>query len=140
MGEGDRNRPQRRRTGRGYGELGADVIIPFTLGTQHPSGARDYEDALKEVFSTGIDIVVDYLWGESAKTAVMAIAKTVEDTPVRFVHVGSASGEGDIDKLPGAALRSAPIMLMGSGVGESNPDPPCCSRSATSFQQFSQQA
>lgn len=97
-------------------QLGADVVIPVILGTQHPSGARDYEDALKQAFSAGVDIVVDYLWGESARTAIMAIAKTVEDQPVRFVHVGSASGEANIE-LPGAALRSSPIVLMGSGAG-----------------------
>ncbi len=51
-----------------------------------------------------------------AKTVIVAIAKTVEDaTPVRFVHVGGASGEEEI-ALPGAALRSSAIQLMGSGV------------------------
>lgn len=34
---------------------------------------------------------------------------------VRFVHVGGASREENID-LPGAALRSSAIQLMGSGV------------------------
>jgi NADPH:quinone reductase-like Zn-dependent oxidoreductase len=97
-------------------QLGADVVIPFTLGGQHPSGAKDYEDALKQAFPAGIDIVVDYLWGESAKTAIIALAKTIEDRPVRFVHVGGASGEATIE-LRGAALRSSAIMLMGSGVG-----------------------
>ena len=63
-----------------------------------------------------VDIVIDYLWGESAKTVIVAIAKSVDDAkPVRFVHVGGASGEANID-LPGAALRSSAIMLMGSGV------------------------
>ena len=61
-------------------------------------------------------MVIDYLWGESAKTVIVAIAKTVEDaTPVRFVHVGGASGEENIE-LPGAALRSSALVLMGSGV------------------------
>ena len=97
-------------------KLGADVVIPFTLGTLHPSGAKVYENALKQVFTSGINVVIDYLWGESAKTVIVAIAKTVEDaTPVRFVHVGGASGEESID-LPGAALRSSAIMLMGSGI------------------------
>ncbi len=96
--------------------LGADIVIPFTLGTQHPLGAKHYEQALQEVFSGGINVVVDYLWGGSAKTVIVAIAKTVEDaTPVRFVHVGGASGEEEI-ALPGAALRSSAIQLMGSGV------------------------
>jgi NADPH:quinone reductase-like Zn-dependent oxidoreductase len=97
-------------------QLGADIVVPFTLGTLHPSGAKDYENALKQVFASGINVVLDYLWGESARTVIGAIAKTVEDgTPVRFVHVGAASGEESID-LPGAALRSSAILLMGSGV------------------------
>jgi NADPH:quinone reductase-like Zn-dependent oxidoreductase len=96
--------------------LGADAVIPFTLGALHPFGAKHYEDALKEEFSQGINVVVDYLWGESAKTIIVAIAKTVEDaTPVRFVHVGGSSREEEIG-LPGAALRSSAIQLMGSGV------------------------
>lgn len=95
--------------------LGADVTIPFKLGTLHPLGAKRYEDALIQEFAKGIDIVVDYLWGESARTIIVAIAKSVEDArPVRFVHVGGASKEESID-LPGAALRSSAIMLMGSG-------------------------
>ena len=97
-------------------KLGADVVIPFTLGAQHPSGAKDFEEALTQTFASGIDVVIDYLWGESAKAIIVAIAKSVEDaTPVRFVHVGGASREENIE-LPGAALRSSAILLMGSGI------------------------
>jgi len=109
-------------TGRNAAELdelnaiGADVVIPFTLDAAHPDGAKAFESALRETFESGIDVVLDYLWGESAKTIIAALAKTVDDKPVRFVHVGSASGEPDIT-LPGAALRSSAITLMGSGVG-----------------------
>jgi NADPH:quinone reductase-like Zn-dependent oxidoreductase len=96
--------------------LGADAVIAFDLSVLNPSGAKDYEQALKEVFAQGVNLVIDYLWGESAKTVIVAIAKTVEDaTPVRFVHVGGASGEAEI-ALPGAALRSSAIQLMGSGL------------------------
>jgi NADPH:quinone reductase-like Zn-dependent oxidoreductase len=108
-------------TGRNQGELeevkklGADVVVPFKLGMLSPSGTKDYEDALKQVLASGVDVVIDYLWGESAKTTIVAIAKAVEDgTPVRFVHVGGASREENIE-LPGAALRSSAIVLMGSG-------------------------
>jgi NADPH:quinone reductase-like Zn-dependent oxidoreductase len=94
---------------------GADVTIPFTLATLHSLGAKRYEEALMREFANRIDVVVDYLWGESARTIIAAIAKSVEDaTPVRFVHVGGASGEESID-LPGAGLRSSAIVLMGSG-------------------------
>jgi NADPH:quinone reductase-like Zn-dependent oxidoreductase len=95
--------------------LGADIVIPFKLGVLSPSGAKDYENVLKQVFASGIDVVIDYLWGESAKTTIVAIAKAVEDgAAVRFVHVGGASREENIE-VPGVALRSSAIVLMGSG-------------------------
>jgi NADPH:quinone reductase-like Zn-dependent oxidoreductase len=95
--------------------LGADAVIPFTLGASGPQGAKQYEQALIAEFAQGIDVVIDYLWGESAKTVIVAIAKAVEDAhPVRFVHVGGASREENV-ALPGAALRSSAIQLMGSG-------------------------
>ncbi len=95
--------------------LGADLIVPFALGALHPFGGKRYEEVLIAEFGRGIDVVIDYLWGQSARTIIAAIAKGVEDTtPVRFVHVGGASGAESID-LPGAGLRSSPIVLMGSG-------------------------
>jgi NADPH:quinone reductase-like Zn-dependent oxidoreductase len=96
--------------------LGADVAIPFNLSNGDAAGVKAYEEALIGEFGKRIDVVVDYLWGESARTVIAAIAKGVEDgRPVRFVHVGSASGQESID-LPGAVLRSSAIMLMGSGL------------------------
>lgn len=109
-------------TGRNEAELeelkaiGADVIVPFTLGLMHPTEGKHYEEAIKAAIADGVNVVVDYLWGQSARTVVAAIARSIEDaTPVRFVHVGGASGEDSID-LPGAALRSSSIQLMGSGL------------------------
>ncbi len=96
--------------------LGADVRIPFSLGSSHPLGAKRFEQALIAEFARGIDVVIDYLWGESAKTIMVAVAKGAEgEKPVRFVHVGGASREENIE-LPGAALRSSAIQLMGCGV------------------------
>lgn len=93
--------------------LGVDVSIPFALGT--PDGVKKYEEALMAQCAAGVDVVIDYLWGASARTVIGAIAKAAESgKPVRFVQVGSSSGE-DI-QLPAAALRSSAIMMMGSGV------------------------
>lgn len=95
--------------------LGADVVIPFSLGMLHPFEAKQYEEALIEQFNKGIDVVLDYLWGQSARAIIAAIAKGVDDArPVSFVHIGGASGEESID-LPGVGLRSSSIVLMGSG-------------------------
>jgi NADPH:quinone reductase-like Zn-dependent oxidoreductase len=101
--------------------LGADELIQFDLspadpgGPANPDAVAQFESALKERFTQGINVVVDYLWGKSAEVIIAAIAKAAEDTtPVRFIQVGSTSG-GDIT-LPGAALRSSPIVMMGSGL------------------------
>ena len=90
--------------------LGADVTIP--LGDV----GEAFEDALKEQFGDGIDVVLDYLWGPSAERIIIAGAKAAKAAvPIRFVHIGSMSAPNIT--LPGAALRSSAITLMGSGLG-----------------------
>lgn len=95
--------------------LGADVVIPFDLRSENHEGIEQFEQSLTAAFADGLDVVVDYLWGASARTIIVAIAKAVEDAhPVRFVQVGEASGEPM--ELPAAALRSSAIQIMGSGL------------------------
>jgi NADPH:quinone reductase-like Zn-dependent oxidoreductase len=90
--------------------LGADVTIALV------EDDTALENAIKAQFADGVDVVIDYLWGRSAERLLIAGAKAgKEAAPIRFVQVGSASG-ADIT-LPGAALRSSAIGLMGSGVG-----------------------
>jgi NADPH:quinone reductase-like Zn-dependent oxidoreductase len=91
--------------------LGADVTIP--LG----DAGEGFEDALKEQFGgDGIDVVLDYLWGQSAERIIIAGAKAGQDAvPIRFVQIGSVSAPNIA--LPSAALRSSAITLMGSGIG-----------------------
>ena len=90
--------------------LGADATIALT-------DDRDaLENALKQEFRQGIDIVLDYLWGASAETAMVAAAKAgPEAVPIRFVQIGAVSGANIT--LPSAALRSSALQLMGSGIG-----------------------
>lgn len=95
--------------------LGADVTIP--LGGSETA----LEDRFKEQFVAGVDVVIDYLWGTSAASLLIAAAKAGADAvPIRFVQVGSASGS-DIT-LPGAVLRAKAIELMGSGIGSVSVD------------------
>ena len=98
-----------RRPGEDLKALGAVVIVQL-------SEDRDtLEDAFKRVFHDGVDIVLDYLWGASAETLIVAAAKAApEGVPIRYVEIGSISGR-DIS-LPSAALRSSSLELMGSGM------------------------
>ena len=91
--------------------LGADVTIPLT---QSP---KELETAFEEQFGgEGVDVVLDYLWGQSAEILIVAAAKAGKDAvPIRFVQIGAVSG-GNIT-LPSAALRSSALVLMGSGIG-----------------------
>ena len=96
-------------------KVGADVVLPFDLRPENLQGINEFEEALKAEFAAGLDVVVDYLWGTSARTIMVAIAKAIEDAhPVRFIQVGEASREPV--ELPATALRSSAIQLMGSGL------------------------
>jgi NADPH:quinone reductase-like Zn-dependent oxidoreductase len=91
--------------------IGADATVPITRP------AKELETAFMEQFGgEGVDVVLDYLWGQSAEILIMAAAKAGKDAvPIRFVQIGALSG-GNIT-LPSAALRSSALVLMGSGIG-----------------------
>ena len=90
--------------------LGADVTIH--LGKDE----KLLEQEFQEQFAAGVDVVLDYLWGPSARALLIAGARAgAEAVPIRFVQVGSMSAS-EIT-LPSAVLRSSAIELMGSGIG-----------------------
>jgi len=89
--------------------LGADVTVDLT------QNAVALEDEFKRQFSDGIDVVLDYLWAESAEILLLAAAKSApEGVPIRYVTIGSAGGPKI--SLPSALLRSSGLELMGSGL------------------------
>ncbi len=90
--------------------LGADVTIPLS------DDGDELERTLEAEFRTGVNIVLDYLWGESARRTIIAAAKGgAAGVPIRFVNIGSVSGQ--TLSLPSAALRSSSLEMMGSGIG-----------------------
>jgi NADPH:quinone reductase-like Zn-dependent oxidoreductase len=89
--------------------LGADETILINEN-------RDaMEKAFKEQFSGGVDVVLDYLWGQSAESLLIAESRAGTDKPIRFIQIGTASGTNIT--LSGAILRSTAIELKGSGLG-----------------------
>ncbi len=89
--------------------LGADETLQVT------EDREALEETFKEAFREGIDIVLDYLWGASAESLIIAAAKAApEGIPIRYIEIGSMSGREIA--LPSAVLRSSALVLMGSGV------------------------
>ena len=91
---------------------GADAII--ALGQP--------EEAVRDAFAaeaaSGIDVVIDYLWGRPTELLLEALAKGFQASSThrtRLVEVGESAGK--TINLPGAILRSIDLTLLGSGFG-----------------------
>jgi NADPH:quinone reductase-like Zn-dependent oxidoreductase len=69
---------------------------------------------LPALMKEGVDVVLDYLWGQSALD-IMHAAVAGGEKVVRFVQIGSLSGQ-EIT-LHSKLLRSSGLILMGSGLG-----------------------
>lgn len=92
--------------------LEADQAIAFDMLVDN--GQNKFERALMPVIAEGVDVVLDYLWGDSALAIMSALAKTNANRATRFVSIGTSSGQEDI-QLPSSILRSSTIELVGSG-------------------------
>ena len=68
-----------------------------------------------------VDLVLDYLWGEPAEQAIMAILTSRADRSreLNWVQIGSVAGP--TIQLPSVALRSANFRLQGNGQGAVSP-------------------
>jgi len=89
---------------------GVDAVVSLQQDDTHLARA------LEPHFRACVDVVLDYLWGASAQTLLVAAAKAAPDgRRLRFVQIGSMGGADVL--LPGAVLRATAIELMGSGLG-----------------------
>jgi len=80
----------------------------------------DAADAsLRASFDVGVDVVLDFLWGEPARRVIAAATTNrgsgAGEPRMRYVQLGTVAG--DEISLRGDALRSSGIELMGSGIG-----------------------
>ncbi|MEK5438703.1 MULTISPECIES: quinone oxidoreductase family protein [Paenibacillus] len=92
--------------------LGADEAIAFDITADY--GQKMFENGLMPVIAEGVDVILDYLWGDSAFAIMAALSKNNTDRVTRFVSIGTSSGQENIN-LPSSILRSSTIELVGSG-------------------------
>jgi NADPH:quinone reductase-like Zn-dependent oxidoreductase len=88
-----------------------------TISLSQPRGdlLRSFHEALR---GSGVQVVLDYLWGPSAEAILSAAAGhgAPDGEPrIRFVQIGSISG--NTITLPAQLLRSSGVELLGSGLG-----------------------
>lgn len=94
-------------------QLDADESIAFDLSSDMTKAV--FIQNLKPFFEKGVDVVLDYLWGDSALAIMQAIAEVSGNYHTRYVSIGSAAGKKEI-LLPSTVLRSSGLELLGSGL------------------------
>jgi NADPH:quinone reductase-like Zn-dependent oxidoreductase len=94
--------------------IGADQVV--ALADDPAVTAGRLADAAAEV-----DVVIDYLWGEPAAAAIMALLKARADRSraMNWIQIGAMAGP--TIELPSVALRSANLRLQGAGQGAVSP-------------------
>jgi len=99
--------PQRLAT---LPRLGADATV--SLNDTPDAVGRNLAQAAADV-----DIVLDYLWGETAAQTMIAIVtnRTDQGQPLTWIEVGAITGP--TASIPAAALRASRLEIVGSGQG-----------------------
>ncbi|KQO62703.1 quinone oxidoreductase family protein [Curtobacterium sp. Leaf261] len=94
--------------------LGADRVVDL---------GRDASLVSADLAAVGrdVDVVLDYLWGDWAATALTAIVPARDDDsqPLTWIQIGSVTGP--TAPIPSAALRAADLRIIGSGQGSVSP-------------------
>jgi NADPH:quinone reductase-like Zn-dependent oxidoreductase len=96
--------------------LGADAVIPLD---QDPTALVSAFRA--ELAEAGVDIVLDYVWGQPAERLLEAISQKglrKASSRIRFIQIGESAGK--TISLPAATLRSSGLELLGSGFGSAS--------------------
>jgi NADPH2:quinone reductase len=92
------------------GELGADATIQMDQAAEALK-----ESYLSQMGDAGVDVILDYLWGEPTEALLAAITKSdfaVAGKETRLVQVGESAGA--TIKLPAAVLRSTAVTILGT--------------------------
>jgi NADPH2:quinone reductase len=98
--------------------LGADAVIQTD---QEPASVVAAFRA--ELADSGIDVVLDYLWGQPAERFFEAISQkglSKKAPRVRYVQIGDSAGK--TIPLSASILRSSGLELLGSGFGSASFD------------------
>lgn len=94
-------------------DRGADEIIPLDHGLA---------DELARIGAEGVDIVLDFLWGDTATTAIPALARSAPHPQHRIDWVNLGALDGVHVPIDSSLLRMSDLHISGSGAGAYTPD------------------
>jgi len=102
--------------GRDAGRLAALPALGATATVRLDGDARVTADRIEQA-AADVDVVIDYLWGEPAAAAMIAVVTHRADRgkPLSWIQIGSVAGP--TAPIPSAALRAARLQIVGSGQG-----------------------
>jgi NADPH:quinone reductase-like Zn-dependent oxidoreductase len=64
-----------------------------------------------------VDVVIDYVWGEPSARAMVDLLTARQDRSADLTWLQIGSVAGPTAAIPSAALRSARLQIVGSGIG-----------------------
>ena len=106
--------------------LGASEVIGVGrdgTGSRYSRGsASSIEQGIPlDVAGSGVDVVLDYLWGQPTADALRTIvpARAKDSQPLTWVQIGSVAALES--PIPSAALRAINLRIVGSGQGSVDP-------------------
>ncbi len=87
------------------------------LGALRALGADEVCTFEQLAAAADVDVILDYVWGEPAVRTMVDIltARRDRSRPLTWIQIGSVAGPDA--PIPSAALRSARLQIVGSGVG-----------------------
>jgi NADPH:quinone reductase-like Zn-dependent oxidoreductase len=90
--------------------VGVDAVVQLTDNADETAAAL-------AATAAEVDIVLDYLWGEPAQQAIVALLRGRADRSraLDWIQIGAIAGP--TIELPSVALRSANLRLQGNGQG-----------------------
>jgi len=102
--------------GRDAGRLAALPALGATAMVRLDGDAEVTADRIGQA-AADVDVVIDYLWGEPAAAAMIAVVTHRADRgkPLSWIQIGSVAGP--TAPIPSAALRAARLQIVGSGQG-----------------------
>ena len=94
-------------------ERGADEVLPID---------DDLQSAVERLGADGVDVVLDFLWGDLAASMLPVLARTAPHPQYRIDWVNLGALDGVHVPLDSTLLRMSDLHVWGSGAGAYSPE------------------